>query len=170
MSAAGLAQAERLARRFWSDGIEAVYTSPLERTRQTAEPIAAACGLELIEEAALVEIDFGDWNGRSFAELDADPDWRRWNGDRDQARPPGGETMLEVQQRLGRFLETLARSGHGAVVAVSHADVIKSAVALALGLPLRAHDRFEIAPASVTTLRVETWGFRLISLNGECHD
>ena len=169
MGAAGLAEARRLADHFGGHAkIDAVFASPMERTVQTAEPIARACGLPLTVEPALIEIDFGAWNGRLFAELDTDERWQRWNSERDQVRPPGGETMLEVQERLARWLEALPAGGSAEVVAVSHADVIKAAVALTLGLSLRAHDRFEIAPASISVLRVEPGRLRLIGLNGDC--
>lgn len=165
MGAAGLAQAEAAARRLAGAGVEAVHASPLERTRQTAEPIARACAAPLLIEEALVEIDFGDWNGEAFEALAGQPLWTEWNADRDRARPPGGETMLEVQARLARWLGAVSRSGSRAVAAVSHADVIKAAVALALGLSLRFHDRFEIAPGSITTLAAGPEGLRLLSLN-----
>ncbi|KQT53768.1 hypothetical protein ASG43_18250 [Aureimonas sp. Leaf454] len=168
MGPAGLAQARRLAERFERADIDAVVSSPLERTIQTAEPIAAACGVPLAIEPALIEIDFGSWTGARFDDLDPDEHWRGWNAGRDQVRAPGGETMLEVQQRIARWLEDLPRRGARTLVAVSHADVIKAAVAFALGLSLRDHDRFEIAPASITVLRVEPGSARLVSLNGDC--
>lgn len=160
---AGLQQAEALARALPRPN--RVLSSPLERARQTAQPIAAAHGLAVVEEEALMEIDFGDWTGRDFAELDPSPDWRRWNADRDQARPPNGESMLEVQIRLSRWLEALVRSDAQTIVAVSHADVIKSAVALALGLPLRAYDRFDIDPGSISTLHAAPGALKLHRLN-----
>lgn len=169
MGEAGRAQAEAVARRLAGCGVEAVHTSPLERTRETAEPIARACGAPLNVEPALMEIDFGDWNGRSFDELQDQPLWRDWNVNRDRVRAPGGETMLEVQARLARWLEGVARSGARAVVAVSHADVIKAAVALTLGLSMRFYDRFEISPGSITTLTAGSDGLKLISLNEVPH-
>ncbi|WP_370627356.1 histidine phosphatase family protein [Brevundimonas sp. PAMC22021] len=165
MGEAGLGQAEAVGRRLANKDVEAVYASPMERTRQTAEPIARACGAPRIEEPALNEIDFGDWNGATFADLDHQPGWRRWNAERDQARAPRGETMLEVQLRLSCWLEDVARSGASAVVAVSHADVIKSVVALSLGLSMRSHDRFEVSPGSITTLSADAWGLKLQGLN-----
>lgn len=140
-------------------------TSPQERTRQTAAIIAAAHARPLEQEDALNEIDFGDWTGRDFAKLDPLPEWRRWNARRDQARPPDGESMLEVQIRLSRWLETLSTPDLGTVAAVTHADVIKAVVAFALGLSLQAHDRFEVAPGSVTTVSATPDGLTLLRLN-----
>nr|WP_315051224.1 histidine phosphatase family protein [uncultured Brevundimonas sp.] len=165
MGQAGLAQAEAAAERLSGRNVETVYTSPMERTRQTAEPIARACAAPLVEEPALNEIDFGDWNGAAFADLDRQPEWRRWNTDRDHARAPSGETMLKVQLRLSRWLEDVTQGGAEAIVAVSHADVIKSVVALTLGLSMRAHDRFEVSPGSITTLTADTWGLQLHAMN-----
>jgi broad specificity phosphatase PhoE len=166
---AGLTQADATGRRLAVEDIEVVFTSPLERTRQTAERIARACGAPLTIEEALMEIDFGEWNGRSFASLEGEPMWRTWNGARDTARPPSGESMAEVQARLSEWLERLVRSGARAVAAVSHADVIKAAVGLATGLSMRFHDRFEISPGSVTTLVAVDGRLKLHALNEVPH-
>jgi len=165
MGEAGLAQAQAAARRLMREELEFVATSPLERTRQTAEPIARACGVRLKEEPALMEIDFGDWNGADFEALEREALWVQWNARRDQTRPPGGETMAEVQARLSAWLAKLVRENRRSVAAVSHADVIKCAALLALGLSASAHDRFEIGPGSITTLVAGTWGLKLHSLN-----
>ena len=164
---AGRRQAQALARALPCP--DRVMTSPLERARQTAAVIAVAHARPLEEEAALNEIDFGDWSGRDFAQLDPLPEWRRWNEQRDQARPPGGESMLEVQIRLSRWLEMLSTTDGTTVAAVSHADVIKSVVALTLGLSLQRHDRFEVAPGSVTTVCATPEGLTLLRLNEVPH-
>lgn len=166
---AGLLQADAAGRRLAGEGVEVVQTSPLERTRQTAERIAWACGVPLEIEESLMEIDFGDWTGRSFDDLAPEPLWRAWNADRDTVRPPSGETMLEVQGRLRVWLEGVVRSGARAVAAVSHADVIKAAVGLALGLSMRFHDRFEISPGSITTLVADDGRLKLHTLNEVPH-
>lgn len=120
-------------------------------------------------EEALMEIDFGDWNGRTFDSLEADTLWQTWNRARDTARPPSGESMAEVQARLTEWLDRLARSGPRAVAAVSHADVIKAAVGLATGLSMRFHDRFEISPGSITTLVAGEGFLKLHALNEVPH-
>lgn len=149
----GRAEAAALARRLAGEGLAAVYAGPLPRAQETAEPIARRAGLVLETEAALDEIDFGAWTGRSLAALDGDPDWRRWNDEREAARPPGGESMQEAQGRMLRWLEAVPRRHPGAAIAaVSHADVIKAALAGLLGLPLGRHDRFEIGPAGISTV------------------
>ena len=144
------AVAAAIARR---DSLVAVYSSPLERARQTAAPIAEAAGLETIVDDDLDEIDVGAWSGLSFDMLDDDPHWTVWNRFRDHARPPGGETMSEAQVRIARVLEHVSRRHPDAAVAlVSHADMIKSALAWTLGLPLAFYARFEISPASVSRI------------------
>lgn len=166
---AGLAQADAAGRRLAGEGLEVVLTSPLERTRQTAERIARTCGAPLRIEEALMEIDFGDWNGRSFDSLEGEPLWRTWNQERDITRPPSGESMAEVQARLAEWLERLTRSGPAAVAAVSHADVIKAAVGLATSLSMRFHDRVEISPGSITTLVAGDGFLKLHALNEVPH-
>jgi len=164
---AGRKQAERLAERLRGADIAAIHASPRERCRETAEAIATACGLPAPQVAAeLDEIDFGRWSGSTFAELDADPLWRRWNAVRSCCRTPAGESMLDVQQRALRYIEALAAENVGNRVAVvSHADVIKAVVMHVLGLSVDAWPRFDIAPASVTTIVADDWGAKLITLN-----
>ncbi|MDY6922518.1 MAG: histidine phosphatase family protein [Pseudomonadota bacterium] len=169
LAEAGLAQAEAAGRRLAGEGVELVLTSPLERTRQTAERVARACDVPMELEESLMEIDFGDWNGRTFDSLEAEPAWQTWNRERDTARPPSGESMAQVQARLTEWLDRLARTGAGAVAAVSHADVIKAAVGLASGLSMRFHDRFEISPGSITTLVLGEGFVKLHALNEVPH-
>lgn len=162
----GLAEADALAERLRSEPIRAVYSSPLERTLQTAAPIARALGLEVQAADALLELDFGEWAGAQFGVLQDDPRWAVWNTQRAVARPPGGESMGEVQARLNRWLDVVARRHAGeTVVAVTHGDVIKAALAEALGLSLDHHDRFEVSPASISVLVAGDWGKKVWSVN-----
>jgi probable phosphoglycerate mutase len=155
-----------LARRLRPVGLAAVYSSPLERARETASIIGAGAGIEPMIEDALTEIDFGEWNGRRFDALQDDLEWRRWNACRGTARPPGGESMSEVQARIMRWAEQAAEQHpDAAVLAVSHGDVIKSMVAAVLGLPLDHYARFEISPASLTTITLWRDGARLLRMN-----
>jgi broad specificity phosphatase PhoE len=162
----GRAQAERVAVRVSRETVAAVQASPLERARETAEPIARRFGLGVEVADALTEINVGEWAGRPFDELRDDPRWTRWNAARSITRAPGGETMLEVQARIVAHMEALrARFPESGVVLVSHADVIKAALAYCLGLSLDALQRFEIAPASLSTVVVGDWGAKVVSLN-----
>lgn len=166
LSDKGRREAEGLAERLKPEGLSAVYSSPLARTLETARPIARAAGLETIPESDLLEIDFGAWTGRPFDALETDPGWQVWNAQRAHARPPGGESLLEVQARLARWLERVRAQHPGQrIAAVTHSDVIKAVVALVLGSSLDQHDRLEISPGSVSVLALGDWGLKLLSLN-----
>jgi broad specificity phosphatase PhoE len=169
LSETGRAEARALGRQLASLRIDAILSSPRRRATETAELIAAATGQEPEIEEGLDEIDFGPWAGLPFAELAGDPDWRAWNEERDKARTPGGETMAAVARRLAGSIDRL-RAEHPArtVALVSHSDVIKAGVCHYLGLPFGRVHRFEISPASITTLVVADWGGTLIALNERC--
>ncbi|MBY5364459.1 histidine phosphatase family protein [Rhizobium leguminosarum] len=164
---AGRSQVQRLGQRLRREDITEIYTSPRERTRETAEGIASACGLSLPQtDNALDEVNFGDWSGKTFEVLNDDPLWRRWNTTRSLTRTPGGETMLDVQTRIFGLMESLASGGDkNRIALVSHADVIKAGVSHVLGLPIDAWPRFDIAPASVTTVVIGDWGAKVMTLN-----
>jgi probable phosphoglycerate mutase len=162
----GRAQAERLAARLSRETVAAVQASPLERARETAEPIARHFGLGVEVADAVNEIDVGAWTGTPFDELRDDPRWTLWNSARSLTRAPGGETMIEVQARTVAHMEALrARFADRGVVIVSHADVIKAALAYCLGLSLDGLQRFDIAPASLSTVVIGDWGAKVLSLN-----
>jgi probable phosphoglycerate mutase len=166
LSEQGRRESEALAARLRGEGLETVYASPLQRTRETAEPIAAASGAPLTLDDDLLEIDFGAWTGKAFEALHGDPAWAVWQRSRGVARPPGGESMVEVQARLRRWLKrACARHPDARIAAVTHADVIKALVAYTLGFSLDQHDRLEISPASLTTLVAGDWGMKVIGVN-----
>jgi probable phosphoglycerate mutase len=163
----GRAQAQRLAARMRRERFDAIHTSPRKRTCETAVFIGDAVGLAEEIEPDLDEIDFGEeWCGRTFDELNGDPAWRSWNSDRANARTPAGEALADVQVRMCRHMQSVrAAYAEGAVVLVSHADPIKAAIAGQLRLPIETIDRFDIAPASLSTLVVGDWGAKLLQLN-----
>ncbi|WP_374471854.1 histidine phosphatase family protein [Phenylobacterium sp.] len=165
----GRGEVARTAARLRGEAVEALYTSPIQRTRETAEVIGAALGLEAVEDGRLVEIDFGDWTGAAFADLEGDTSWRHWNEARGSARAPNGEDMAEVQDRLIRFVSDVqARHPGGRVCAVSHADVIKALLAKALGFSLDRHWALEVSPGSVSVLTAGDWGMKVLSVNEAC--
>lgn len=166
LSGAGLDQARALARRLRSDRLDLVQTSPLRRARDTAQALAAAGAVSPEVAEALNEIDFGAWSGKRFADLDGDPRWELWNTHRGAAEPPGGEPMVAVQVRVLAHLRKIAARASGKVVAmVSHADVIRAAVAGILGLSLDRILSFDIDPASVTRIDAGPWGERVVTIN-----
>ncbi len=166
LSDEGRAQAAALARGLHGERIDRIACSPLERTRDTAEEIADACGLEPPTAVdALIEIDMGEWTGAAFGTLTG-PAWDAWNGARATARIPGGETMAEARDRIVGYMRDAAAAEDGAVIAlVTHSDMIRAAIADAIGLNLDNLLRFDIGPASVSRLAMGDWGARLISLN-----
>jgi len=168
LSEAGRAQAARLGAVLASEPIDRIVHSPLDRTSETAAAIAAARGsaVPVAAAAGLIEIDLGDWTGRSWQDFGDDPAWRDWNERRGSARIPGGETMGEAQARIVGCLAALAREADGRTVAVvSHSDMIRAAVAHVLELPLDRLLSFDVDVASVTRVVWGEWGARLLSLN-----
>jgi broad specificity phosphatase PhoE len=164
---AGRAQALRLAERMRRETFAAIVSSPRERTQETALALSVTCEVGPIELCDdLDEIDFGSWSGKTFVELNRDPAWRRWNEHRLVAVTPGGESMEAVRKRVCGCLHNLSRRHAGeAVVLVSHADVIKSAVCSALGLTAGGGFRFHIDPASISVVVMGDWGAKLLRLN-----
>jgi broad specificity phosphatase PhoE len=163
----GKAQALQLAARLRHERFDAIHTSPRERAIETSQAIAAESGFSNIEPCEdLDEVDFGLWSGRPFADLIEDSQWRRWNAQRSFARPPGGETILDVQRRIMRQIENTAlATSKRAVVFVTHAEVIRAALAYCLCLPVDMWQRLEIGPASISRVRFDANGATILGIN-----
>lgn len=171
LDADGRVQAERLGHWFARERVTAVWSSPLPRTQETAKPIARGQGQAVRTADALVEVDFGAWTGRDFTDLNEEGAWRHWNGARSLARPPGGESMAEVQARMAGFINRLvAEDPDGAHVLVSHGDPIRAALAYYLGVPIDLFLRIEVSPASISVLSIDGWTPRVLRLNGTFDD
>lgn len=150
---AGRAQAALVAERLAGMPVVALYCSPLERTVETAAPIADAFGLEAIHEPGLLECDFGEWTGRELAELYKLPEWATIQRAPSTFRFPGGESFPEMQHRIISAIERIRTAHEGkTVVCVSHADPIKAAVAYALGTHLDLFQRIVVSPCSVSAI------------------
>ncbi len=163
---AGLAEAQAAAERLAHEPLAAIVTSPLERCRQTADAVARSHGLEPELDEAFLELDFGEWTGLSFDALRADPRYEPWNNRRTLNRPPGGESLGETQMRAIRGLERLRdRYPDAALAVVTHSDVVKALTAHVLGTSLDFYHRFDVDPASITTLVLGDWGAKLLRLN-----
>jgi probable phosphomutase (TIGR03848 family) len=146
--------------------IKAVYTSPLERTRETAAPIARALGLRPIVDRGLLECDFGDWTGAKLKELMKRPEWSTVQRYPSGFRFPGGESFTAMQARIVTTVAEITRRHPGeAVVAVSHADPIKAAVAAALGSHLDLFQRIVVSPCSVTAIAYSPMGPTVLTVN-----
>ncbi|MGH8928942.1 MAG: histidine phosphatase family protein [Acidimicrobiia bacterium] len=167
LSEEGRKVAAEMAERLASIKLSAIYTSPLERARETADAIARRQRKPVIPHDGLIEVDYGSWTGRSLKSLYRLKAWRTLVYSPSRARFPGGESLLEAQTRMVTACQEMAsRHRSQAVVAVSHADMIKAAVSHYLGQPLDLFNRIAIAPASVTVLDLPDGGpGRLITLN-----
>jgi probable phosphoglycerate mutase len=168
---AGRAQADAVAERIADlqtdeRRVAAVYASPLERTRETAGPIARALGLRVRTSKGLLEADFGDWTGEELMRLSKLPEWRTVQRNPSGFRFPGGESFTEMQVRICSELERLRREHEGGVVvAVSHADPIKAAVAHALGTHLDLFQRIVVSPCSVSAILYTVEGPVVLAVN-----
>ena len=162
----GVGQASDLARRLAGVPIAAIYCSPLERTMETAQPLAEAQGLTVQVREGLGETRFGEWTGRTLKDLREEKLWPVVQVYPGGARFPGGESLREVQARIVAELDAIRDAHPGETVAVvSHSDPIKLAVAYYTGLPLDLFQRLTISPASVTAFAFTHFGPRLICLN-----
>ncbi len=169
----GKVQAETLAERLGPVSIDALYCSPLERTYETALPLAGRLGLEIHTSEKLSEVEIGDWTGLEFQSLAGDPLWRRYNVFRTGTRPPNGELMVEVQQRMVSEIERLRTEyPFGTLALVSHADPIKAVLAYYAGIPLDFLLRLEISLVSVSVLSIGDYGPKVLCMNslGEVPD
>ena len=168
LTADGKAEARQLAERFREVKLNAIYSSPLERARETAEAIARLGGFEVALSDRFNEIDFGDWTGRSFAQLAGDERWRRFNSRRSITSIPRGESFLDVQARVVAELEGLSQQHEGErVIIVSHSDVIKAAVGYVTATPIDLLHRIEILPCSVSILSTDKNGIKVWTINNK---
>ncbi len=166
LSAEGQAQAAQLAEYLGGEKIARVIASPQPRAAETAEPIARLHNVTVKQSAALDEVDFGQWQGRSFAELEPDAAWKRWNARRGSEQPPGGETIAQVQARMAAEISALAVAApDDCFVLVSHAEPIRAFLLHILGAPADHWMRLDIAPASISTIRFDGGEARITAVN-----
>lgn len=154
LAESGKEQARRVAERVAQLGtVAAIYSSPLERARETASPIARALGKPVRIERGLLECDFGDWTGQSLRRLMKKPEWATVQRAPSMFRFPHGESFVEMQTRMVDAIDRIRRRHAGkTVVCVSHADPIKALVAHATGTPLDLFQRLVISTCSVTAI------------------
>lgn len=160
----GEQQAEALARSIGP--VERVISSPLLRTRQTAERFG--CEIELDER--WIELDYGTFDGLPLAEVPPET-WAQWRADPEFA-PPEGETLRALGERVAGALDALcaeARPGDGTTVVVTHVSPVKAAVAWALGSGDQTSWRLWVAPASITRIQLTDRGGVLHTFNEIAH-
>lgn len=166
LSAKGRAEIAAVARRLAREKIEAIYSSPLQRTRETAEILSDRLALPVQYREDVIELDFGEWTGLSADEIRKDERWQVWSNCRSIAAIPGGESWRQVQDRVVHALFDLQRlHPDQALVIVSHGDVIRAGLLFALGMPLDFGSRIEVGLASLSTIRLDGSGIRVVTLN-----
>src|SRR5262249_18854919 len=166
LSDKGIGQAEATAQRLAKLPIAHVYASPIERTTQTAQRIAAHHGLDVETLEGVIEADYGDWTGGKLADLAKTEEWKVVQVAPSRAQFPNGETIRAMQARMVATLDELvSEHQHETVVVVSHADPIKSAIAHYSGMHLDLFQRVHVAPASVTVFDFHTYGVMMVKCN-----
>jgi broad specificity phosphatase PhoE len=166
LDARGMQQAAAMARALSSHRELLIVASPRRRAQQTAAAIAAMTDAETVTSHDVDEVDFGEWSGRTFAQLADDPDWRRWNEQRGSARTPAGESIADIQMRALRHLRQLRQDYPGRlIVVVTHAEVIRAVVLHWLEASVDGYYRLIISPASWTRVSIGDWGVRIDGIN-----
>jgi probable phosphomutase (TIGR03848 family) len=161
------ALAEALCRMLPCEHVKAIYSSPLERTLETAEPIAKTFNLEIIQREGLIETQYGEWQNKSVKGLSRLKIWKNVQSAPSLFTFPGGESFAETQNRICSEIYSLIRQYEqkDILLCVSHADPIKLAVAYFIGLPLDLFQRLNVAPASINALYIDQGVSRLLALN-----
>jgi probable phosphoglycerate mutase len=152
----GQEEAQRLGELLSKVPIKAVYASPMERAQETAAPIAARQGLKIETLPELIEIDFGDWQGKKFKELKQQALWDQIHEQPSAIQFPNGEGFAAARDRVvGGLLKLSGQyDKKDILVCVAHGDVIRLAVAHFMGLPLDNFHRIHISPASISVLHL----------------
>lgn len=166
LSARGRAEIAAVADRLADEEIEAIYSSPLQRARETAEILSVRLELAVEYRDDLLELDFGEWTGLTYDAVRKDERWQLWSTCRSIATAPGGESMRRVQERAVQALLEL-RQAHrdGTLLIVSHGDVIRAALLFFLGMPLDFYSRIEVGLASLNTVHIDNFGIRVLAVN-----
>lgn len=168
----GIAQAQVAGERIAGlNKVAAVYASPMERTQETAAPIAKACKLRVRTHKGLIEADFGKWTGKDLSALRKLPEWTTVQRYPSGFRFPGGESFPEMQTRMTSAVgELVAKHPGETIVAVSHADTIKAAIADAAGTPLDLFQRIVVSPCSISAVMYTHSGPIVLSVNSTGDD
>lgn len=168
----GLDQGRRVGLALQREKLDAIYSSPLRRALATAQAICAHHNLKVQPVQALIELNMGLIDGLDLAEVTAGhPDfWRRWSEGDYSAALPGGESVLEVQQRAWGAVEHIRRRHRdGSVALVGHGIALQTVIAAALGEPLSGFRRFRLATGSISILHMADHRVSLVKLNDTVH-
>jgi broad specificity phosphatase PhoE len=173
LSDSGRQQASVLAACLSAEPVEAVYSSPLKRARETAEILSSRLCVPVVEEAGLIEMDIGDLDGLTLAEVrerygEFLTVWRR---DESATMPlPGGESLSDVQQRAWAAVERIAAAHQagGGVILVSHQFTLQTVLCRVIGAPLINFERFRFDPAKATTVEIAQRRMHVEKFNVRC--
>ena len=168
LSEKGKQQALALRKNLAKVKFNAVYASPLDRTIETAEPLAAQQGLKVIRRPGLLEIDYGTWQGKTLKALQRRKLWPVIQSTPSLAQFPEGESFPEAQARIVAEIEALRakhKSPKAMIACVFHSDPIKLALAHYAGIPLDLFQRIVIFPASVSMIALDEKHIRILSIN-----
>jgi broad specificity phosphatase PhoE len=167
----GLTQAARLALQLTALKTPMLYSSPVARARQTADILASTLRVAVVEEPGLSEVGVGEWEGRYWSEFEGDPARIKYYRLPEEARPPGGEALGEVQRRAVSSVQRAVREAQSqpaqSAILVTHADVVKAIVAHYLEAPLQTMRHMQIGHASVTAFTIEASSATLLCLNAQ---
>lgn len=166
LSEDGRRQAKVLGERLSRFPIAAVYSSPIERTWQTAAAVAERHGVDVRRLDGVVEADYGDWTGEKLSELAKTDLWRVVQSAPSRATFPGGESIRAMQARAVDAVEGVADAHRGeTVVVVSHSDVIKAVLSHYAGSHLDQFQRLVVSPASVSVVALGSGAPVVLSVN-----
>jgi broad specificity phosphatase PhoE len=168
----GRKQAYCLGLALQSENLKAIYSSPLKRALDTAQAISVYHHLKVQTDPALAEIDMGFIDGLDLTEVkERQMDfWKRWRQEDYSIALPGGESLLQVQQRVWEAVQGIIRCHQeGSVVVVSHGISLQTIITAILGIPLSTFIRFQLGVASITILHIDDERTSLVMLNDTCH-
>ncbi len=148
--------------------IAAIYSSPLERTQETAAPSAEALSLPVILDDRLSECDFGDWTGARLADLRKLPEWDSLISSPDDFRFPGGESFVETEERIRSFTSEMVNTYKGQIIlAFTHADPIRIALSSSFGMGVSMMHKITVSPTSITTVLYQTEASMVLTVNSQ---
>ncbi len=160
----GQQQARQLADVLCKAPLKAIYSSPLERAVETAEPLAQMLNLPVLPAPGLIELAYGDWQGKTLKQLGRLKLWKVVQHKPSEMRFPNGESFVEVQTRAVAEVERIAAAHEeqDLVACFSHGDIIRLTVAHFLGVPLDLFQRVAASPASITAIHLGKKGQPMI--------
>ena len=167
LNAFGKKQAQAIAKSFAQAPIKAIYSSPLERCIETAQPLASVLEVDIIPRDGLLEIDFGSWQDKTLKSLRRRKLWETVQRNPSRMQFPDGETFSNAQMRVTQEIEALRKlhSPKEIIACFTHSDVIRLALAYYIGTPLDLFQRIVVSPASISTIHLGEMGVQIFNMN-----